>query len=81
MEPTEEEIKRAFKAFKKRLKINQLDDESRLGHGPMSGGSGKGKIMSIRPPSGFAPEVWQALVQRGFLKRDTVGFFELMPGK
>ena len=29
--PTDEELKRAFKAFKKRLKLTRLDDESRLG--------------------------------------------------
>jgi len=36
--PTDEELKRAFKAFKKRLKLTRLDDESRLGRSPLTGG-------------------------------------------
>src|SRR5438128_1745910 len=49
---TEEELRKALKAFKKRLKSTQLDDDSRLGHGPMSSG-GQGKIVSMQPPAGF----------------------------
>ena len=37
--PTKEELKRALKAFRKRLKLTRLDDESKLGGGAMSGGS------------------------------------------
>ena len=32
------ELKAAMKAFKKRLKLMRLDDQSRIGVGPMSGG-------------------------------------------
>ena len=42
---TDEELKRAIKAFKKRLKLTQLDDESRLGYG-----SKTSKVAGITPP-------------------------------
>ena len=80
MPATEEDLKKALKAFKKRLKVTRLDDESRLGHGPMSG-SGKEKIVSIQPPSGFGREIWEELADKGYLKRDGVGFYELVEGK
>ncbi len=34
--PTPDDLRNALKAFKKRLKLSRLDDESSLGHGPMS---------------------------------------------
>lgn len=80
MPSTEEDLKKALKAFKKRLKVTRLDDESRLGHGPMSTG-GKEKIVSIQPPAGFGREIWEELVEKGYLKRDGQGFFELIEGK
>ena len=80
MPSTEEELKKALKAFKKRLKLARLDDESRLGHGPMSSGQ-KDKIVSIQAPTGFGREIWEELVEKGFLKRDGVGFYELVEGK
>lgn len=79
MAVTDEECKRALKAFKKRLKVMRLDDESRLGHSPLSGGGAK--IMAIQPPVEFSREVWEALADQGFLKRDGRGFYELVPGK
>lgn len=79
MPATEEEIKKALKAFRKRLKLTQLDDESRLGRSPLSGNGGK--IVAIQPPSGFTTEIWETLVLRGFLKRDGGGFYQLLPGK
>ncbi|HWE93333.1 MAG TPA: hypothetical protein VG269_05105 [Tepidisphaeraceae bacterium] len=79
MPATEEELKRAFKAFKKRIKILQLEEDSRLGHSPLTGS--KNKIVSIQPPTGFGKEIWQELADQGYLKRDSGGFFEVMPGK
>ncbi len=67
------------KAFKKRLKLTQLDDDSKLGHSPLTGS--KAKVVSIQPPVGFGREIWDELVEKGFLKRDGVGFYELVPGK
>ena len=80
MPSTEEDLKKALKAFKKRLKLTRLDDESRLGHGPMSG-SGQEKIMSIQPPAGYGREIWEELADKGYLKRDGIGFYELVEGK
>ena len=79
MPATEEELKRAFKAFKKRWKLTQLDDDSTLGRSPMTGR--RTTLAAMQPPSGFAPEVWEELADKGFLKRDRIGFYELVPGK
>jgi hypothetical protein len=76
MPSTEAELKRALGAFKKRLKVIRLDDDSRLGHGPLSSGS-REKVVAIQPPAGFGKAVWEELADLGYLKRDTVGFYEL----
>ena len=49
MPHTDEELKKALKAFKKRLKLTRLDDESKLGHSPLTGN--KGKVVSIQAPA------------------------------
>ena len=79
MPSTEEELKKALKAFKKRMKMTRLDDESRLGHSPLTGGGAK--IVAIQPPSGFGREVWEELADKGLLKRDSGGFYELVEGR
>ena len=79
MPVTDDDLKKALKAFRKRMKMTQLDEDSRLGHSPLTGA--KSKIVSMQPPAGFGKEVWEELANRGFLKRDGVGFFELVPGK
>ena len=66
----------ALKAFKKRLKVTRLDDESQLGHGPFSSGQRSGG-MGIRPPDQFEPGVWEALVAAGQLRRGPGGLYEL----
>jgi hypothetical protein len=79
MPSTDEELKKALKAFKKRLKLTRLDDESKLGHSPLS--QDKGKVVSIQPPVGFGREIWDELAARGYLRKDGVGFYELVEGK
>ena len=79
MPATEEELRKALKAFKKRLKLIQLEEDSRLGHSPLTGS--KTTIVSIQPPSGFGKEIWEELADKGYLNRDGVGFYELVPGK
>jgi hypothetical protein len=74
--PTPEDLKRAFKAFKKRLKLTRLDDESRLRGGPLSGGR-PSEIVAITPPHGFPPAVWEELVRQGKLKKAGQGTYEL----
>jgi hypothetical protein len=80
MPSSEEELRKALKAFKKRLKLTRLDADSKVGHGPLSG-TGKTEIVSIQPPLGFGKEIWEELAELGYLKRDTIGFYELAEGK
>ncbi|MGH7177583.1 MAG: hypothetical protein ACREJC_09405 [Tepidisphaeraceae bacterium] len=79
MPSTEEELKKALKAFKKRAKLTQLEEDSRLGRSPLTGA--KTKILSIQPPSGFGREIWEELADKGYLRRDGGGFFALVEGK
>lgn len=79
MPSSEEDLKKALKAFRKRIKMQQLEEDSRLGHSPLTGS--KTKIVSIQPPLGFGKEIWEELADQGFLKRDGRGFYELVPGK
>ncbi len=65
---TPEVLKRALKAFKKRLKLTRLDHESSLGVGPLSGGRPSG-IVAITPPDQYPREVWETLAKQGRLKQ------------
>ena len=76
MAATEDDLRKALKAFKKRLKLTRLDDDSKIGHGPLSG-TGKTQTVSIQPPVGFGKEIWGELAEKGYLKRDGTGFYEL----
>jgi hypothetical protein len=69
---TEEDLKKAYKAFKKKLKVARLDDESRLGRG-----SKTSRIAGVTPPPGFAPEIWDELVAKGKLRREGGGTYSL----
>ena len=66
LEPAQ--LKSALKAFKKRLKLARLDDESRLGHGAMTKG-GRSGIEAIQVPAQFPQAVWDELVRQGQLKK------------
>ncbi len=70
------QLKSAMKAFRKRLKLARLDDESRLGHGALSS-HGKSSIASITPPAQFPPEVWEELARQGKLRKAGYGMYEL----
>ncbi len=72
-----EELKRALKAFKKRLKLTRLDHESKLGVGPLSGGRPSG-IVAITPPNQYPRKVWETLVEQGRLKKSSQGQYELV---
>ena len=74
--PTPEEMRDAYKAFKKRLKLSRLDDESSLGRGPLSSGKSSG-IVAITPPHQFRRAVWDALVAQGKLKYAGQGLYQL----
>jgi hypothetical protein len=76
--PSKEQLKAAFKAFKKRLKLTVLDDESRLTRSPMTGGR-SGGIVAIVPPVDFPQEVWDELARQGKIKKAGHGMYELAP--
>jgi len=69
-------LKRAMKAFKKRLKLMRLDDESSLGGGPFSGGRSSG-IVAIQPPNQYPREVWDKLVELGRLRQVEGGLYQI----
>ncbi|NLX95394.1 MAG: hypothetical protein GXY83_04390 [Rhodopirellula sp.] len=66
--PTPQELKAALKAFKKRWKLTRLDDQSRIGVGPMSSGRQSG-IVAIMPPEQYPEAVWDELVRQGKIKK------------
>jgi len=70
-----ETLRRALKAFKKRLKLTALDEDSRLGRGPFSGGSTG--VVAIQPPDQYPPAVWEELCRQGKLRRSGHGLYEL----
>ncbi len=69
---TDEELKRAYKAFKKRLKLARLDDESGL-----SPGSKRSAIQGITPPTGHPLGIWEELVVAGKLRREGSGTYSM----
>lgn len=71
-----ENLKRAMKAFRKRLKLQRLDDESRLGGRYTSGGR-TSQIHAIQPPSQYPIEVWKELAGQGKLVDTGGGFYRL----
>ncbi len=71
-----DQLKAAFKAFKKRLKLTRLEEESKLGRNPATGGRHSG-IVGISPPVEFPREIWEELVQQGKLKHSSSGMYEL----
>jgi hypothetical protein len=75
--PSKEELRLAMKAFRKRLKLTQLDDDSRLGHGAMTGGS-KSRVAAITPPDQFSKAIWMELANQGKLRREGGGLYSLV---
>jgi hypothetical protein len=74
--PDKEQLKRAFKAFKKRLKLTRLDEESQITGRVLTGGRDSG-IVAIQPPNEFPQAVWDELVRQGRLKPAGHGTYEL----
>ena len=72
---TRDELKLALKAFHKRLRLTRLDDESKIGRGPMSGGKSSG-VVAISPPAQFPPAIWDVLVKEGKLRYSGHGLYE-----
>lgn len=72
-------LKRAMKAYRKRLKVTLLDAESSLGGGPFSGGK-TSDICGITPPHRYPPGVWMELARQKRLVHSGQGTYELPPG-
>lgn len=75
--PTPEQLKAALKAFRKRLRLMRLDEESNFGGGPMSGGRSSG-ILAITPPDQYADAIWEELARQGKLRYVGEGLYELL---
>ena len=75
--PTPQQLKAAVKAFKKKLKLTRLDDQSRIGVGPMSSGRESG-IVGIAPPDQYPQSVWDELERQGKLKKIEHGLYEMV---
>lgn len=73
-----ENLKRAMKAFKKRLKLTRLDDESGLGHGSGAKSRSTG-IVAVRPPDKYPQCVWDKLVEMGKLRNTGNGLYQIEP--
>ncbi len=69
-------LKRAMKAFRKRIKLTVLDAESSLGGGPMSSGR-ESNIVGIEPPHQYPREVWEELARQGRLADTGKGSYGL----
>ncbi len=75
--PDPQQLKAAIKAFKKKLKLTRLDDQSRIGVGPMSSGRESG-IVGIAPPDQYPQSVWDELERQGRLRKIESGLYELV---
>jgi hypothetical protein len=76
--PSPETLKSGLKAFKKRMKLTRLDDESRLGGGRPTTGGKKSAVVGIIPPREFPRAVWDELVKQGKLKNMGGGLHEFV---
>jgi hypothetical protein len=73
--PSEDTCRKALQAFRKRLSLTVLDEESKLGRGPLTkGGTG---MAAIVPPGEWPEPVWLELVRQGKLRYTGHGLYEL----
>ncbi len=72
----DDNLKRALKAFRRKLKNYRRDDESKLGAKYVTNGKTSG-ITAITPPKEYPMAVWNKLVDLGRLKQAGQGTFEL----
>ncbi|NQU75536.1 MAG: hypothetical protein HQ546_04370 [Planctomycetes bacterium] len=74
--PDAEICKKALQAFRKRLSLTVLDEESKLGRSPLSKGADSHVAAAIIPPSEWPESVWEELVRQGKLRYIGHGFYE-----
>lgn len=70
------QMEAALKAFRKRLKITRLADESKLAGRRLTSGR-HSEVDAILPPHEFPDEVWKALAAAGKLVHTGQGFYAL----
>lgn len=70
----------ALRAFRKRLKVTRLADESKLAGRRLTAGR-KSQVDAILPPHEFPDEVWRALAAAGKLTHTGQGFYALTDDK
>jgi hypothetical protein len=64
-----------MKAFRKRLKLTQLDADSSIGGRGLSHGS-RAQIVAIQPPYQYPAVIWETLAGLGRLKDVGHGLYE-----
>jgi len=74
--PDADTCRKALQAFRKRLSLTVLDEESKLGRSPLTKGS-DASVAAIVPPTEWPGAVWQELVRQGKLRYIGHGFYEL----
>ncbi|MFA6135591.1 MAG: hypothetical protein WC869_16395 [Phycisphaerae bacterium] len=74
--PGDDVCKKALQAFRKRLSLTVLDEQSKLGHSPLTKGADAG-VAAIIPPDEWEESVWQELARQGKLRYIGHGFYEL----
>ena len=74
--PDADTCKRAMRAFRKRLKLTRLDEESKIGgHSALTSGTDS-KMSAIIPPIEWPESVWQELVRQDKLRYVGHGFYQ-----
>ena len=76
---TDEELKLALKAFRRKLRHLIAEDESRSG-GRFGFGGRTSSIHAITPPYEFPREIWDELARLGKLKKEPQGLYSLVEG-
>jgi hypothetical protein len=71
-----EALKSAMKAFKRRLKLTRLDEESKLTRRALTGGQASA-VAAIIPPHDYPRAVWDELARQGRIKNTGGGFYSL----
>ena len=72
-------LKRAMKAFRRRIDLARADEESSTSRNPLSRGESSG-ITGVRPPEQYPPDVWDLLVRQGRLRDAGQGILESTAG-
>ena len=74
--PSVDSCRKALHAFRQRLSLTVLDEESKLGRNPLTKGA-KSSVAGIVPPREWPEPVWQELVRQGELRYTGHGCYEL----